>query len=344
VNNPIQKILNIHKQGQPVGIVAICSANRWVLEASMLQAKSDNSYLLIESTSNQVNQYGGYTGMTPRQFKELVLEIAQVVNFPAEKLILGGDHLGPNAWKNEKSTDALAKAESLIREYLLAGFNKIHLDTSMPCADDKIVESEPLDINIVIERIADLCLIAEDTNKERGDFYPPLYVIGSEVPIPGGAQKDLTEFEPTSVEDVKITIEKTKKVFLEKGLESAWERVIAIVVQAGVEFGDSTIVEYDRSKASELSKTVMLYDNLLYEAHSTDYQTKESLKQMVEDHFAILKVGPALTFSMREALFALAEMEIKYLAGNKTVVFSFVRELIDKAMRDNPVYWKKYYH
>lgn len=41
------------------------------------------------------------------------------------------------------------------------------------------------------------------------------------------------------------------------------------------------------------------YSHLVFEAHSTDYQTKEAYKQLVHDHFAILKVGPALTFAMR---------------------------------------------
>ena len=55
----LRAILEQNRQGQPVGVYSICSANRFVLEAGMLQARRDESILLIESTSNQVNQFGG---------------------------------------------------------------------------------------------------------------------------------------------------------------------------------------------------------------------------------------------------------------------------------------------
>ena len=48
---------------------------------------------------------------------------------------------------------------------------------------------------------------------------------------------------------------------------------------------------------------------LVYEAHSTDYQRPESYRNLVRDGFAILKVGPALTFAMREVLEALSLIE-----------------------------------
>src|SRR6185312_16973564 len=81
---------------RPVGIYSVCSAHPWVLEAAMEQAIADNSPLLIEATSNQVNHLGGYTGMTPADFRRLVEEIAQKTGFKTERQILGGDHLGPN--------------------------------------------------------------------------------------------------------------------------------------------------------------------------------------------------------------------------------------------------------
>ena len=47
----------------------------------------------------------------------------------------------------------------------------------------------------------------------------------------------------------------------------------------------------------------------MYEAHSTDYQTPSALEALVRDHFAILKVGPGVTFALREALWALVDIE-----------------------------------
>ncbi len=45
--------------------------------------------------------------------------------------------------------------------------------------------------------------------------------------------------------------------------------------------------------------------DLAFEAHSTDYQGRQPLRELVEDGFAILKVGPELTFALREALYGL---------------------------------------
>ena len=54
---------------------------------------------------------------------------------------------------------------------------------------------------------------------------------------------------------------------------------------------------------------------MVFEAHSTDYQTAGALRALVEDRWAILKVGPALTFALREALFALSAIEEELIAA-----------------------------
>ena len=95
----------------------------------------------------------------------------------------------------------------------------------------------------------------------------------------------------------------------EAGLEGAWERVIALVVQPGVEFDHLRVIDYERSATGELRRVLDDHARLVFEAHSTDYQTPANLKALVEDHWAVLKVGPGLTFAMREALFALAAIE-----------------------------------
>ena len=54
------------------GIYAVCSAHPAVIEAAFQQSLEDRSVLLVESTSSQVNQFGGYTGLTPCEFAEFV--------------------------------------------------------------------------------------------------------------------------------------------------------------------------------------------------------------------------------------------------------------------------------
>ena len=133
----IKNILKQHKNGKAVGIYSICSANPFVLQASVKQAKEDGSLLLIEATSNQVDQFGGYTGMTPDDFKKYVQKIAVENNFPLENIVLGGDHLGPNVWQNLDASEAMANAHEQIKAYIKAGFTKIHLDSSMALKGDK---------------------------------------------------------------------------------------------------------------------------------------------------------------------------------------------------------------
>jgi D-tagatose-1,6-bisphosphate aldolase subunit GatZ/KbaZ len=341
--NKILTIIQEHKSGLPVGITSICSANENVIKASMENAKKLNKILLIESTSNQVDQFGGYTGMTPSNFRGFVLQIAEKVGFPLDSLYLGGDHLGPNVWRNESTKSAMEKAKEQIKAYVNAGYTKIHLDATMKCADDGD-ENLPLDPHIIAERAAVLCKAAEEelaVRKEKLEL--PVYVIGSDVPPPGGAKEESNNIRITKAEAVEETIFYTQKAFYGFGLEDAWSRVIAIVVQPGVEFGDKEIFDYQREKAIELKKKIETKNNLVYEAHSTDFQLKSSLRQMVEDHFAILKVGPWMTFAFREAVLALELIEKELLGLKKTKNLSDISNVIEYNMNKNPKYWYKYY-
>ncbi len=337
-------LMEANRKGQGKGIYSVCSAHPDVLEACFKQAKADGSVLLIESTSNQVDQYGGYTGMKPADFAGFVAAIAEKVGFPKEMILLGGDHLGPNPWKNLPAGEAMNKAKVLIAEYVKAGYQKIHLDTSMFCADDIGDRRKPLPDEVVAERTATLCRVAEDTwEKFRGDTPKPVYIIGTEVPIPGGAQEEEEGVSPTTPEDAEKTIAVTHEYFVKEGLNDAWKRVVGVVVQPGVEFSDDKVFQYQPEKAEGLSKKIRNFDRLVYEAHSTDYQSEENLKMLVEGHFCILKVGPWLTFAYREALFALEAIEIEIM-GSDNVHLSKLGETLDNAMLKEPKYWKPYYH
>jgi len=340
----LRSILEQNRQGQPLGVYSICSANRFVLEAGMLQAKRDEGILLIESTSNQVNQFGGYIGQTPADFVRHIREMARDNEFPQDRIVLGGDHLGPHVWRNEPSREAMQKACTLVGDYVRARFTKIHLDASMRCADDGGDRHEPLPDELVSARAAELAAAAERAYQELpSDAPPPLYVIGTEVPAPGGGRVESRAPAVTRTDDLARTLELSREAFRAHGLEDAWERVIAVVVQPGVEFGDAAVLPYEAENAWALSQYVVRYWSGVYEAHSTDYQTKDALKSMVRDHFAILKVGPWLTFVFREAVFALEEIEKEWLSSRSDVQLSGVRAALERAMVDNPVHWKGYY-
>jgi D-tagatose-1,6-bisphosphate aldolase subunit GatZ/KbaZ len=333
--NILEHVLSAQKGNESKGIPSVCSANPWVLKAVMKRAAKMDGTVLIEATCNQVNQFGGYTGMTPVDFVGYVHKIAKESGLPAQSVLLGGDHLGPNVWQNEPADSAMNKATDMMGDYLRAGFVKIHLDASMKLADDP---DGFLDPEISARRAATLAKAAEAARSTGG--VAPLYVIGTEVPVPGGAQEHEDGVSVTSVESVQQTIEITHEAFRREGLEDAWERVIAVVVQPGVEFGDDFVLEYDPKAAGELTRYIESQPRLIYEAHSTDYQTRQSLKNLVDDHFAILKVGPGLTFTLREAIYALAAIEDELFSTENR---SNLIAVLDQAMLEQPGHWQKYY-
>jgi D-tagatose-1,6-bisphosphate aldolase subunit GatZ/KbaZ len=337
-----RSILRSNKKGLKTGIYSVCSAHETVIKASMQQARADQSILLIESTSNQVNQEGGYTGMQPRDFADFVAGIASEMSFDPDLILLGGDHLGPNTWQHLPAADAMKKADTLVYEYVKAGFQKIHLDASMFLADDRGDRKKPLADETVAARTAQMCSAAEQAWEDfRKNSPRPLYIIGTEVPVPGGA-RDNEAVKATRPQDAAKTIAVAKEAFYEHQLHSAWERVCGVVVQPGVEFGGDHVFDYQPAAAVELSREIENHENFVYEVHSTDYQAPEALAQLVADHFCILKVGPWLTFAYREALFALAGIENHLLESNPDRASS-LPERLEKVMLENPRYWEKYY-
>ncbi len=321
-----------------VGIPSMCSAHPVVLAATLRECAALGRPALIEATSNQVNQDGGYTGMTPIDFRRFVESLARIEGLAPELLVLGGDHLGPNAWRRQPAAQAMPKAEVMVAQYVAAGFRKIHLDCSMSCADDPV----PLPEAEIAARAVRLCLAAEQAWREAPDRgEPPVYVIGTEVPVPGGAHEDLDELAVTSPEAAGATLALHREAFAAAGLDAAWARVIAMVVQPGVEFDHHKVIDYRPEKARALSAFIESQPGLVFEAHSTDYQTPRRLAELARDHFAILKVGPGATFALRETLWALAAVEHEWL-GRGSDEDGLIGTVLG-VMRAEPEHWRPYY-
>jgi D-tagatose-1,6-bisphosphate aldolase subunit GatZ/KbaZ len=80
---------------------------------------------------------------------------------------------------------------------------------------------------------------------------------------------------------------------------------------------------------------------MVFEAHSTDYQTRDMLRQLVMDGFAILKVGPGLTFALREAYYGLDQIaEFLFPDKRKETLIA----TIERVLTADPKNWDKYYH
>lgn len=333
--NPLADIAAWRSRPGVSGIPSVCSAHPLVIEAAMRATLPTALPLLIEATCNQVNQDGGYTGMTPLDFRAFVREIAAAVDFPVSRIILGGDHLGPNPWKSLPAAEAMARAEVMIRAFAAAGFTKLHLDCSMPCAGDPV----PLPDAEIAQRAVRLAAAAEAA-LPGGDAPKPVYIIGTEVPIPGGAMEEIEHLELTSPAAVQETVAVHARAFAAAGLDAAFARVVGLVVQPGVEFGNQNVVDYDSRAATGLSAALTDLPGIVFEAHSTDYQTRAALSALVRDGFAILKVGPGLTFVLREALYGLDAIAETLFPGRRP---QMLRAVMEQVMREQPDNWDKYY-
>ena len=322
------EIIQGNRAGAPLAIPSWCTAHPDSLRAILRAHQDSAGPVLIEATCNQVNQDGGYTGMNPAQFRKFVENLARDEGIGANRLILGGDHLGPNPWKHLPASEAMARAVEMVKAYAHAGFTKIHLDASMACADDLRLQEETM-----AARAAELCVASEASATE-----PTAYVIGAEVPIPGGETDALATMSVTDPGAVRRTYELHAEAFKKRGLATALQRVIALVVQPGVDFDNESVTLFDKSKAGALGAAAAGIPGAAFEAHSTDYQTQGCLADLVASHFAILKAGPELTFAFREAVFAMAAMEDQ-LAPD---VRSDLVNVLDAAMNRDDRYWRRY--
>ena len=340
--NIFKDLIETRKTGKTCGLYSVCSSQPSVLDTALERAAKSKHPVLIEATANQVNQHGGYTGMTPKIFGEKLRQKAEGLGVPEGLFIYGGDHLGPFPWRKEKASVAMSEAVALVKAFVAAGAGKIHLDASMPVADDP---SGALDPAVAADRAAELCLAAEEEfahNKALKTKNPPVYVIGTEVPVPGGTAEQGKSMAPipTKPADFHNTVRLHKEAFARKGLSAAWSRVIAVVVQPGMEFNAMHVYPYRRRPAKELMQALHDYPSLVFEGHSTDYQQEDALRMLVEDGVGILKVGPGLTFAMREALFGLSyiDMELSGNSGKPDLITT-----LEKAMEFFPESWKDYY-
>jgi D-tagatose-bisphosphate aldolase class II non-catalytic subunit len=318
-----------NRAGRPVGLPSWCTAHEATLRAILRSYRGNGAPILIEATCNQVNQHGGYTGMTPQAFRAFIEKLAAEAGVATSRLILGGDHLGPNPWKSLPAAEAMAEARQLVRDYVAAGFTKIHLDASMACADDGTLSEAKM-----AERAAELCAVAEAVPGAA----PLSYIIGTEVPIPGGETEVLDALAVTRPDNARRTVELHRRAFARCGLDKAFVRVAGLVVQPGVDFGNAQVFAYDPARAASLVAIAAGLEGLVYEAHSTDYQSAAALRNLVAGHFAILKVGPELTFAYREAIVAMASIESWLDLRQPSNIMAVIRKVMD----DEPGFWRGY--
>ena len=322
-----------NRAGELLALASVCSAHPLVLTAALRLAQQLDQPLLVEATSNQVNQFGGYTGMRPADFIGWVGALAEQHGVDRSRLYFGGDHLGPQVWKHLPADEAMHNAGVLMQEFVAAGFTKIHLDCSEGCAGEAAQVSDAISAS----RAADLALICEQA---APDSHALSYCFGTEVPPPGGARADDNHLTvtPTSPTSAQATIRAHQDALAARGLDHVWPRMVALVVQPGLEFTPDHVIRFDMDQPDHLSAVLPPFVHLAFEAHSTDYQHADVYPDLSRRHFAVLKVGPALTFAMRRALYGLNDLAL-WLSGRDPSLPALMEQL----MRADHAPWAKHY-
>ena len=328
----LKNIVIRNRQGSGCAIPSVCSARPEAIRAALLLADGLGHPILVEATSNQVNQFGGYTGMTPDDYIRYLDRMIRRHEVNRDLVTYGGDHLGPHPWKSFEATEALAHARVMVSDFVTAGFSKIHLDCSQGCAGEPMQVSD----KVAAERAADLAVACENAADEA---FLPVYVIGTEVPPPGGALTDDGSVLPTEPGSIRKTLTNHRDAFFDAGIGYAWERVIALVVQPGLEFSSANIHRFDTSSPDLLSPQIQDLPNICFEAHSTDYQSPDIFPDLARRNFAILKVGPALTHAYRQALYALDHIRAHLESGRTGTELA---DCMEAQMQRKPAYWQEH--
>ena len=320
----LRQIIAQNRAGQNVAIPSVCSAHPDVLRASLRLAQRLDRAVVIEATSNQVNQDGGYTGLTPAGFISFVNRLADETQTDRARILFGGDHLGPQAWRKLPAAQAMDKARVMVADYAAAGFAKIHLDCSEGCAG----EPAQLTDAQTVPRAADLGRVAIAARPGL------LFVVGTEVPPPGGARSDdHTDIPATTPGNARATLDAHFDAFKDIG------EIGGLVVQPGVEFSPMSVHHLPMARDPGLKAAVAHHPGVCLEAHSTDYQHAAVFPRLAELGFAFQKVGPALTFAYRQAVYALDQLRAD--AGWAEPV---IRPEMERIMLASPAHWQSHYH
>ena len=327
-------------RGSAAGLCSVCSSHALVIEAAVRLAGRTKKPLLIEATANQVNQHGGYSGLTANAFVDFVHRLCAQNTVDPGLVLVGGDHLGPYPWRGMPAEPAMLEAERLVRHFVRAGAMRSISMRAWPSPMILVRRSIPVvphrapSGSVVLLRrkrvsagtrnrctlLEPKCPLREGKSQRSRGGLPPLL-------------RSLTTFAKQS----RCTSGSSMRQRLMThgtGLSPWW-------CQPGIEFDALTVYPYRRDLATGLVSALADFPGLLFEGHSTDYQSTSALRALVEDGFAVLKVGPELTFTLRESLFGLGAIEEELLGSRDGA--SRLRVTVLETMREKPESWKGYY-
>ena len=294
-----------NRAGAATGVAAFRTANAEILRTIFRP-------ILIDASAGAVNLAGGYAGMTPSGFRNFLDIVAAGEGVDPARIVLGGSRLGPALWRDEPASIAMGRTVQLVEACVEGGYDKLHVDTSIPCVDDGT-----LSIEARIARATILCQAAERAAAGR----PLLYTISITNAAPAGT---------TTPADVHRLFELTERAFTAASIRPALERIVSVAVDFG---GFSTSPDFPGLAA--LAGTIFEVPYAVLEAASADYQDEAILRALLGSRVAILGIGPELGAAFRQAVVAMSHIEA-WLGGRPSGVLTLLETELTGGGGDAP--------
>ena len=272
-------VLRAHKAGRRVGIASVCSAHPLVLAAACPRgpgrpaACCSSRRRRTRSTSSAATP-----ACKPAGFRDLVHRIAGEEGLPARarrarRRPPRAQHVAARAGADGHAEGGGARARPTRPPATRRSTSTAACRwRTTPC---------PWPTTVVAERAPRGC--SPRRRPPRRDPSAVRYVIGTEVPVPGGAHETIDALAPTPPDAARATLA-AHRGGLRGGRASTrvWPRIMALVVQPGVEFDHVRVFDYDPARTADLQHVLDDEPDMVFEAHSTDYQLTEGLTALVE--------------------------------------------------------------
>ncbi|MBC7218487.1 MAG: class II D-tagatose-bisphosphate aldolase, non-catalytic subunit [Candidatus Caldatribacterium sp.] len=320
----VQKMEELARlEGKRQTLLAVCPNSRTVIRAALRAAKRARAPLKFAATLNQVDIDRGYTGLTQKEFVELVKQEAEAIDFQG-LIIIAVDHGGP--WVKDRHTiegwnlkECMDWVKRSFEAAIDAGYDLLHVD---PTVDRTLPPGTPLPVEVVIERTVELIEHAEKYRRSRG--LPPIsYEVGTEE-VHGGLA-DLRVFE--------AFLSGLKEALRARGLSEVWP--IFVVGKVGTDLHTTL---FDPQVAQTLAEKARPYGSFI-KGHYTDYV--ENPEDYPKSGMGAANVGPEFTEEEYNALAELARLEEELAQEGRIPQRSRILEVLLEAVhRSNR--WRKW--
>lgn len=324
VETVLGKIKELEEEtGIPRTLFAACPNSIAVIKASIRSAKRCNAPIKFATTLNQVDFDRGYTGLTQKEFVNLIKQEADAINFTGP-IMVAVDHGGP--WL--KDADKLAnlsfdKTMQNVKKSMIAsleaGYHLLHVD---PTIDINLQEGEVINIKTVAERTVDIIKHVE-IYREENNLPPISYEVGTEE-VHGGL---------ADMENFVAFMNYLQDMLTESNLENIWP--CFVVGKVGTDLHTTT---FDPEVAKTLTGAASKYGSVIKGHYSDNVSNPEEYPLA---GMGGANVGPEFTEMEYDGLMELEELETEIFKTGKVAKISSFKDILWKAVIDSNR-WKKW--